>query len=62
MHIHERENWTAFRWNDKDIALPLEEANRKRGRQRQACPHPLRHNARLTLPCGTFRASSGSSC
>ncbi len=31
MYIHERENWTEFRWDNDSIALLLEEANRKQG-------------------------------
>ena len=31
MHIHERENWTNFRWDDSKIALLIEEASRKQG-------------------------------
>lgn len=32
MYIHERENWTEFRWDNNSVALLLEEANRKQGR------------------------------
>ncbi len=31
MYIHERDNWTEFRWNNDSVALLLEEANRKQG-------------------------------
>ncbi len=31
MYIHERDNWTAFRWDNDSVALLLEEANRKLG-------------------------------
>ena len=31
MYIHERENWTDFRWDNDKVALLLEEADRKRG-------------------------------
>lgn len=31
MYIHERENWTNFRWDDSKIALLIEEASRKQG-------------------------------
>lgn len=31
MYIHERENWTEFRWDNSSISLLLEEANRKQG-------------------------------
>lgn len=31
MYIHERENWTNFRWDDTKISLPLETASRKQG-------------------------------
>ena len=31
MYIHERENWTHFRWDDSKIALLIEEASRKQG-------------------------------
>lgn len=31
MYIHERENWTDFRWNETKVSLPMEIANRKRG-------------------------------
>src|SRR5574344_324245 len=31
MYIHERENWTKFRWDETKVSLPLEIASRKRG-------------------------------
>ena len=31
MYIHERENWTDFRWDDSQITLPLEVVCRKQG-------------------------------
>lgn len=31
MYIHERENWTAFRWNTAELTSLLEEVNRKQG-------------------------------
>ena len=31
MYIHERENWTAFRWNATELTALLEEVNRKQG-------------------------------
>jgi len=31
MYIHERENWTDFKWNNTKILLPLEIASRKQG-------------------------------
>lgn len=31
MYIHERDNWTHFRWDDSHVSLLLEVANRKRG-------------------------------
>jgi Fic family protein len=31
MYIHERENWTNFRWNESEISLLLETAGRKQG-------------------------------
>lgn len=31
MFIHERDNWTAFRWNAEEFAAILEEVNRKQG-------------------------------
>lgn len=31
MYIHERENWTAFRWNAIELTALLEEVNRKQG-------------------------------
>lgn len=31
MYIHERDNWTAFRWNAAELASLLEEVNRKQG-------------------------------
>lgn len=31
MYIHERDNWTAFRWNTTEPAVLLEEVNRKQG-------------------------------
>jgi Fic family protein len=31
MYIHERENWTKFRWNETRVSLPLEVACRKQG-------------------------------
>lgn len=31
MYIHERNNWTAFRWNATELTLLLEEVNRKQG-------------------------------
>ncbi len=30
-YIHERENWTEFRWDNDSVALLLEEANRRQG-------------------------------
>ena len=29
MYIHERDNWTAFRWNTTELTALLEEVNRK---------------------------------
>ena len=31
MYIHERDNWTAFRWNATELTAILEEVNRKQG-------------------------------
>lgn len=31
MYIHERENWTAFRWNASELSAALEEVTRKQG-------------------------------
>lgn len=31
MYIHERDNWTAFRWNASELTAILEEVNRKQG-------------------------------
>lgn len=31
MYIHERSNWTAFRWDVEGLATLLEEVNRKQG-------------------------------
>lgn len=31
MYIHERDNWTAFRWNVTELTALLEEVNRKQG-------------------------------
>ena len=31
MYIHERENWTQFRWNEETLSAILEEVNRKQG-------------------------------
>ncbi|MCD8297033.1 MAG: Fic family protein, partial [Prevotella sp.] len=31
MYIHERDNWTDFRWDNNSVALLLEEANHKQG-------------------------------
>ena len=31
MYIHERENWTAFRWNASELTSLLEKVNRKQG-------------------------------
>jgi Fic family protein len=31
MYIHERENWTKFRWDNIEVSLPLETASRKQG-------------------------------
>ena len=31
MYIHERDNWTAFRWDATELAALLEEVNRKQG-------------------------------
>lgn len=31
MYIHERENWTKFRWDETKVSLPLEVASRKQG-------------------------------
>ena len=31
MYIHERDNWTAFRWNASGLTALLEEVNRKQG-------------------------------
>lgn len=31
MYIHERDNWTAFRWNATELTALLEEVNRKQG-------------------------------
>ena len=31
MYIHERDNWTAFRWNAAELTALLEEVNRKQG-------------------------------
>lgn len=31
MYIHERENWTSFRWNETELTALLEEVNRKQG-------------------------------
>lgn len=31
MYIHERDNWTAFRWNATELTTLLEEVNRKQG-------------------------------
>ena len=31
MYIHERDNWTAFRWNMTELTALLEEVNRKQG-------------------------------
>lgn len=31
MYIHERDNWTAFRWNADELTAILEEVNRKQG-------------------------------
>ena len=31
MYIHERDNWTAFRWNATELTVLLEEVNRKQG-------------------------------
>lgn len=31
MYIHERENWTKFRWDETKVSLPLEIASRKQG-------------------------------
>ncbi len=31
MYIHERDNWTAFRWDNDRVTMLLEEANRKQG-------------------------------
>ncbi len=31
MYIHERDNWTDFRWDNNSVALLLEEATRKQG-------------------------------
>lgn len=31
MYIHERDNWTAFRWNASELTALLEEVNRKQG-------------------------------
>lgn len=32
MYIHEQDNWTDFRWADRDIALLLDEVTREQGR------------------------------
>ena len=32
MYIHELENWTDFRWDDKEIALLLDEVTREQGK------------------------------
>ena len=32
MYIHEHENWTDFRWNDKEVALLLDEVTREQGK------------------------------
>ena len=31
MYIHERDNWTNFRWNDSQVSLLLEVVCRKQG-------------------------------
>ena len=31
MYIHERENWTTFRWNASALTTLLEEVSRKQG-------------------------------
>ena len=31
MYIHERDNWTTFRWNATELTALLEEVNRKQG-------------------------------
>lgn len=31
MYIHERENWTDFRWNEQEVALLLDEVTREQG-------------------------------
>ena len=31
MYIHEKDNWTAFRWNATELTAILEEVNRKQG-------------------------------
>ena len=32
MYIHEHDNWTDFRWDDKDVALLLDEVTREQGK------------------------------
>lgn len=32
MYIHERDNWTDFRWNDKELSLLLDDVTREQGR------------------------------
>lgn len=32
MYIHERDNWTDFRWNDQEVALLLDEVTREQGK------------------------------
>ena len=32
MYIHEHDNWTDFRWNDKEVALLLDEVTREQGK------------------------------
>lgn len=32
MYIHERENWTDFRWNDQNVAVLLDEVAREQGK------------------------------
>ena len=31
MYIHERDNWTSFRWDTANLTAILEEVNRKQG-------------------------------
>ena len=31
MYIHERDNWTAFRWDASELTALLEEVSRKQG-------------------------------